>query len=154
MQEYINVRSKDEYESAAILFNEYAQWLGIDLEFQHFQEELKSLEKMYSSPGGGIILCKNGNDFIGCAAIRKMDNNMAELKRMYVQQQHQHKGIGKGLLERSLKMAKDGGYTIIRLDTLSTMSPAINLYRKYGFIEIAPYYYNPNPTAVYFEKLI
>ncbi len=154
MQEYIKVRSKDEYESAAILFNEYAQWLGIDLEFQHFQDELKSLEKMYSAPGGGIILCKNDNNFIGCVAIRKIDNTMAELKRMYVQQQHQHKGIGKGLLERSLKLAKECNYSIIRLDTLSNMLPAINLYRKYGFIEIAPYYHNPNLTAVYFEKKI
>jgi ribosomal protein S18 acetylase RimI-like enzyme len=71
---------------------------------------------------------------------------------MYVQPAHQHKGIGKILLEKSIALAQNCHYKFVRLDTLNYMTPAINLYKKYGFYEIAPYYHNPVATAVYFEK--
>ena len=152
MEDYINVQSKTEYEAAARLFSEYAQWLGIDLGFQHFDKELQELEKMYAAPTGGIILCRSSGNFVGSVAVRKFEGDMAELKRMYVQPAFQHRGIGKALLKRSLELAKEYKYNFIRLDTLSNMLPAINLYKKYGFYEIAPYYHNPNASAVYFEK--
>jgi putative acetyltransferase len=56
------------------------------------------------------------------------------------------------LLEKSIALAKTCKYNFIRLDTLNHMTPAINLYKKYGFYEIAAYYHNPVATAVYFEK--
>ena len=152
MPEYIIVKSKDEYKAAAILFAEYANWLGIDLSFQHFEEELKSLEQMYAAIYGGIILCKEDNEFIGCVAIRKFADNIAELKRMYVQPACQQRGIGKALMERSIKLAADCGYKKIVLDTLNDMTAAIQLYKQYGFEEIPAYYHNPNATVVYFEK--
>jgi putative acetyltransferase len=107
---------------------------------------------MYNAADGGIILCKENDDFIGCVAIRRSAAHIAELKRMYVQPAHQHKGIGKHLLEQSLELAKTLNYECIRLDTLNHMTPAINLYKKYGFYEIPAYYHNPVSTAVYFEK--
>jgi len=152
MPEYLIVQNDAEYKAAAALFKEYAAWLGIDLGFQHFAEELENLKAMYNTADGGIILCKEQNDFIGCVAIRRSAENIAELKRMYVQPAQQHKGIGKDLLERSLELAKSLNYACIRLDTLNHMTPAINLYKKYGFYEIPAYYHNPVSTAVYFEK--
>ncbi len=106
---------------------------------------------MYNANDGGIILCKEANEFIACVAIRKNEEGIAELKRMYVQPANQHKGIGKYLLEKAIALAKKCNYKFIRLDTLSNMTPAINLYKKYGFYEIAAYYHNPVATAVYFE---
>jgi carbonic anhydrase len=152
MSEYIHVVSAKEYEAAAILFKEYANWLNIDLGFQKFEAELEGLENMYAEPFGGIILCKAENDFIGCIAIRKIDEETAELKRMYVKPAFQKSGVGSNLLNRALALAKNFGYKKIRLDTLSNMLPAIELYKKNGFYEIPAYYYNPENTAVYFEK--
>lgn len=152
MCDYIIVAKDEEYKAASILFKEYAAWLNIDLGFQQFEKELESLKTMYKAADGGIILCKEGNSFIACVAIRRITANTAELKRMYVQPAHQHKGIGKTLLEKSITMATSSKYEYIRLDTLNHMLPAINLYKKYGFYEIAPYYHNPISTAVYFEK--
>lgn len=154
MPEYLLADSDDTYSAAAILFAEYAAWLAIDLSFQHFDEELTSLKKMYAPPFGGIILCRKENKYIACVAIRKLDNETAELKRMFVQPAYQQKGIGKVLMNRSIDMARQCRYMRIRLDTLNYMSAAINLYKKSGFIEIAPYYYNPNSTAVYFELIL
>ena len=152
MHEYILVTNEEEYKSAGTLFKEYADWLHIDLGFQNFSEELLQLKSMYGPPSGGIILVKNENNFIGCIAIRKKDAAVAELKRMYVKPTSQGLGIGKMLLEKALALAKNCGYKKIRLDTLSNMTPAINLYKQYGFYEIPAYYHNPEKTAVYLEK--
>ena len=151
MPEYILAGTDEAYKAAAKLFSEYAAWLDIDLCFQHFDEELATLEKMYAPPYGGIILCKENNEYIACVALRKISDDTAELKRMFVQEAHQQKGIGNELMIRSLKLARQSGYKMIRLDTLGHMRPAINLYKKFGFRETSPYYHNPHSTAVYFE---
>ena len=141
----------DEYDNAALLFKDYAAWLSIDLGFQHFEEELKGLKAMYAIPQGGIMLCKIENEFIARVAMRKIKNDTVELKRMFVKPAFLRQGIGKVLLEKMIKLAKAAHYSCIRLDTLSYMTPAINLYKQYGFYEIPAYYHNPNATAVYFE---
>ncbi|MEP7163061.1 MAG: GNAT family N-acetyltransferase [Ferruginibacter sp.] len=154
MPEFIHVRTEKEYNTAASLFREYAAWLNIDLSFQKFTEELQDLQKMYAPPEGGIILSKNEQLFSGCIAIRKIDEVIAELKRMYVKPVFQHRGIGTGLLNEAILLAEKYGYKKIRLDTLSNMMTAISLYKQNGFYEIQPYYFNPENTAVYFEKIL
>ena len=152
MPEFIYVTTEQDYAAAAILFNEYAGWLKIDLCFQHFSEELQQLATMYAPPSGGIILAKTENEFIGCVGIRKIETGIAELKRMYVKPAFHKRGIGKMLLEKALSLATTYNYEKIRLDTLSNMIPAISLYKQYGFYEIPAYYHNPEKTVVYFEK--
>lgn len=154
MTDYIIARPEKEYRTAALLFKEYAAWLNIDLKFQHFEKELQELRKMYAEPFGGIILCKIEKEFIACVAIRKIEENIAELKRMFVQPAYQHQRIGNALLEKAITLAKHLHYRSVRLDTLNYMMPAINLYKKYGFAQIEAYYNNPNTTVVYFELKI
>jgi len=154
MFEYILIETDAEYAEAAKLFTEYASWLNIDLGFQKFKEELTDLKSMYATPLGGIILCRNNQEFIASVAIRKIDTEIAELKRMYVKPAFQKRGIGKKLLEEAVLLASQSGYNKIRLDTLSNMTPAIDLYKRNGFYEIPAYYYNPESTAVYFEKTL
>ena len=154
MGEIIIANTESDYAEAAILFKEYAAWLNIDLGFQNFDEELLQLKEMYSHPNGAIILSKNENIFTGCVAVRKKENDIAELKRMFIKPAYRKEGIGALLLQKALAIAKDLQYKKIRLDTLSTMTPAINLYKRYGFYEIEPYYYNPEKNAIFFEKIL
>ncbi len=154
MFDYIHVQSEKEYIEAAKLFKEYAAWLKIDLSFQSFEEELKTLKTMYASPEGTIILCKTDNEYMASVAVRPKENGVAELKRMFVKPPYHHNGIGQTLLNKSLAFAKNAGYKKIWLDTLDTMIPAMMLYQKNGFYKIPPYYYNPEPSAVYFEKIL
>lgn len=149
---YIIATSDEDYSDAKKLFREYAALINIDLAFQKFEEELSGINIMYAAPTGGIILCKSEQMFVGCIAIRKLDDNVCELKRMYVNPNFQGKSIGKNLLEKALQLAKEYNYKLIRLDTLTQMLSAIHLYKQYGFYEIEPYYFNPNSTAVFFEK--
>ncbi|RYZ94175.1 MAG: GNAT family N-acetyltransferase [Sphingobacteriaceae bacterium] len=154
MPDLIFAQTTEEYAAAARLFKEYAGWLNIDLCFQNFDEELQQLDLMYALPTGGIILLKDDSDCIGCVGIRKREVATCEMKRMWIQPTQQGKGLGDRLLEGALELAANCGYQKIQLDTLNHMTPAINLYKKHGFYEIPAYYHNPDPRAVYFEKLI
>ena len=142
----------DEYTIAAKLFHEYAIWLNIDLTFQNFEKELKVMAQMYAPPSGSIFLYQHNDNFIGCVAVRKIDEHTAELKRMYVKESQRQAGVGQLLLDAAISFARSAGYHLMRLDTLSNMTPAMNLYKKNGFVEIPAYYFNPHDNAVYFEK--
>lgn len=152
MDKIIIANTDAEYAAASALFQEYAAWLGIDLCFQNFDEELLQLREMYGLPAGSILLYKEEGAFAGCVAIRDKGEGICELKRMYLRPEFQKRGIGKALLEKALALAKDLGYKKIRLDTLASMAPAINLYKAAGFYNIEAYYFNPESNAVYFEK--
>ena len=152
MIEYVLVDKEEQYQAAAGLFRQYANWLGIDLCFQGFEEELTMLDQMYGPPSGGIRLCRHEGNWVGSVAVRQIGDGVAELKRMYLLPAFQGRGIGKQLLNRALALASSIGYHTIRLDTLNHMTPAMNLYRSAGFYEIPAYYHNPEPAVVYFEK--
>ena len=154
MIQFYLAKTDDDYADARLLFKEYAEVLNIDLDFQQFDEELDGLKKMYAFPLGGIMLVKEESEIIACVAIRKISETVGELKRMYTKPAHQNKGIGKILLEKALQLAKECNYAVVKLDTLNYMLPAIHLYEQAGFYEIAAYYQNPIPTAIYFEKVL
>jgi putative acetyltransferase len=154
MIEYIHARSQDDFNTAAELFREYARDINIDLSFQNFEDEISGLSAMYAEPNGGIILCKQDVRYVGCIAIRRIDEEACELKRMYVRPSFRNKGVGKCLLEQALMLATKLKYKRVRLDTLNYMEPAIRLYEEFEFKRIQPYYFNPNGTAIFFEKML
>jgi ribosomal protein S18 acetylase RimI-like enzyme len=88
---------------------------------------------------------------IGCAGVREFEDGVGELKRMYIKDAYRGKGLGKTLLNQALSVAQALGYKKLRLDTVSSMKSAISLYESAGFYEIAPYRFNPNADAKYFE---
>ncbi len=146
------VHTQQEYQIAALLFKEYAQEIGIDLEFQNFQKELSDLKKQYAKPQGTIWLAYNEHeDAVGCVGIRKLEDSICELKRMYVRKEARGTGLGKSLMEKSIEIAIELGYQKMRLDTLSTMHSAIHLYKSVGFYEIESYRFNPFDEAKYYE---
>lgn len=148
----IEATTSEDFEKAVALFSEYAQWLNIDLCFQEFEKELTALSTMYSRPKGVLFLFEHNSESVACVGVRQIDENIAELKRMYVQPAYRRMGIAQDLLDASLAFAKSAGYAAIRLDTLDTMHSAMNLYEKNGFVKISAYYFNPEKNAVYYEK--
>ena len=72
------------------------------------------------------------------------------MKRLYVKPTHRRQGISKILAEYIIKEAGLIGYQRLVLDTLNTMTPAMNLYKSLGFAEIEAYYPNPLEGATYF----
>ena len=141
-----------EFDDARNLYQQYAASLDIYLSFQNFAAELSTLEAQYSAPEGAVILAYKDETPVGCVGIRKNAPGIAELKRMYVHPEYRRYKIGIKLLNMALETATELGYNTIRLDTLPTMIPAINLYRSVGFYDIPSYRFNPVDGAVYMEK--
>ena len=133
------------------LFLEYQEWLGIDLCFQDFDEELATLPGSYAPPRGFILVAIENGKIIGCAGIRPKTNTEAELKRLYVKPGYQGRGVGRRLFHAAMSKAQARGYASVVLDTLPTMKVARALYINYGFKEIAAYYENPEEGAEYYR---
>lgn len=133
------------------LFLEYQEWLGIDLCFQGFDQELATLPGCYAPPKGAILIAIIDKQIIGCVCVRPRTNSEAELKRLYVKPNHQGLGVGKKLLHLAMLKAQKIGYTSIALDTLPSMLAAKSLYEDYGFYIIPAYYKNPIEGAEYYR---
>lgn len=137
--------------AARQLFEEYAASLGISLCFQGFDEELVGLPGAYAPPGGRLLLACRGKESAGCVALRPLEPGTCEMKRLYVRPAYRTGGVGRLLAERVIHEAAMAGYRRMRLDTLPTMEAALQLYRRLGFREIAPYTTNPVEGAVFLE---
>jgi ribosomal protein S18 acetylase RimI-like enzyme len=153
--ELIQAALPEHIEQIRELFLEYAASLGFSLCFQSFDEELKSLPGLYAAPSGRLLLALYQRQAAGCVALRKLEENVCEMKRLYVRPAFRGKGLGRILVERTIDEARGIGYERMRLDTVSsTMQDAIALYRRMGFKEIAPYCENPIAGALYMELLL
>lgn len=149
---YIREAKISEMAMVKSLFLEYAAGLGVDLCFQGFEKELETLPSPYASPTGTILLAFHTNKPIGVVALKKWANTCCEMKRLYVIPEFRNEKVGEQLVLKLLDKAKELGYVSMKLDTLERLIPAVKLYRRLGFVEIAPYNVNPEADILYFEK--
>ncbi len=142
-------------EATRVIFQEYAASLKVDLCFQGFEDELKTLPGDYAEPRGALLLAWVDGALAGCCALRPLDgsdySNAAEMKRLYVRPPFRGLGLGRQLTEGILDAARKSGYSCVLLDTLDDMESARALYEDLGFVEIPPYYHNPYAGAHYLK---
>jgi ribosomal protein S18 acetylase RimI-like enzyme len=129
------------------LILEYAGATGLDLSFQGFGEEIRHLDTHYEA----IFLGRWNDQPAGCAALRRIDEAASEMKRLYVRPPFRGKDVGRALAVRVIDEARQRGYRRMLLDTLPTMTSAIALYQSLGFVDIAPYRYNPVEGTRYMQ---
>lgn len=151
MLEILKAHSGENLEQVWNLFEEYADSLGFDLDFQNFEKELTNLPGDYAQPSGCLLLAQYEGQPAGCVGLRAISSSICEMKRLYVKPQFRGLGIGRKLAEAIISGARRIGYARMRLDTIPSMQAARTLYTSLGFQEIDPYRYNPIEGAVFMQ---
>ncbi|MHC4260420.1 MAG: GNAT family N-acetyltransferase, partial [Planctomycetota bacterium] len=142
------VETDQDIESVRVLFAEYGDFLKKELReyadlpwlvqyHLDFEEETANLPDRYGGPKGCLLLASYEGQPAGCVAFGELSDGRCEMKRLFVREAYQRKGIGTVLCETLIACAKRSGYTYIRLAT--ALEPPKALYKSLGFREIPPY---------------
>lgn len=110
--------------------------------------DMDDLSGHYFDRGGLFLIALDDAQLIGSGALRKLDDETAELKRMWLAGNYQGRGIGFRILTHLFDFARQWGYTRVRLQTSREQTRAIGFYRRVGFYEIAPYAHEPDDVSM------
>lgn len=148
----------DHPEEILSLFTEYTHMLvshdpsfQIYLDIQHYADEIRDLEAKYGRPEGRLYLALWEGEAAGCIALRRLDEQRCEMKRLYVRPAFRGHRIGDALVDRVIGDARAIGYRHMLLDTLPFLESAIHMYQKRGFYEIPCYNDSPVATTIFMQ---
>ncbi len=148
------VRTPDDLAATITLFRAYANSLPIDLGYQDFEGEMAVMPGKYAPPGGELLLARgSGGTATGCVGLRPISpDGCCEMKRLYVAPGGRGQRLGERLVDAVIEAAERIGYREMRLDTLPSMTAAIALYRKFGFVPMEAYYDTPIRGTVFMRR--
>ena len=138
-------RFPDDQESVQAIFREYVQSPQADLGFQNYETEFANLPGAYAQPQGCVMLVQRNQTVVGCAALRQIDPDTCELKRVYLRPDVRGNQNGKRLVLSMINQARAIGYQRICLDVLPEFQTAQRLYENLGFTDASPVSFNPVP---------
>jgi putative acetyltransferase len=103
-------------------------------------KDLNDIENSYQSNNGffGVVIQREANLIVGCFGLFPLNENTCELRKMYLLKETRGKGLGKFILDTAIQTAREKHYKKIILETISVLTTAIFLYKRYGFKEIKP----------------
>jgi ribosomal protein S18 acetylase RimI-like enzyme len=154
MAPMITVAAEGDLSEVRELFLEYAASLEVDLAYQDFPREVAGLPGDYAPPGGCLLIARDGGAAIGCVAVRPIDEDRCEMKRLYVRPVGRGSGLGRQLTEAAIAFGRAAGFRAMRLDTLPAMAAAQSLYRELGFQIIPAYRSSPVAGNLYMELVL
>ncbi|GAB2475988.1 GNAT family N-acetyltransferase [Comamonas humi] len=140
-----SARIPDDLPEVVSIFREYVLSPTADLGFQDYETEFAALPGKYAEPQGRLLLAWLGGQVVGCAALRRVDEQRCELKRVYVRPAARGHQAGRQLVERMLQEARAAGYRRMCLDVLPEFTAARALYASLGFVPAEPVSHNPVP---------
>jgi putative acetyltransferase len=111
--------------------------------------DMDNIQQSYFNNGGIFLVMTDADEIIGTGAIRKFDDEICELKRLWLLFEYQGKGLGYRMMQELLSIAREKGYQRIRLETdPEYQSRALDFYRRLGFYEIPRYSDNEDDIAM------
>jgi GNAT superfamily N-acetyltransferase len=102
------------------------------------EQDIKMIDK-FLPPNGRLILAFIDNKPCGIGCLKSINEEIGEIKRMYVNPSFRKIGAGRAILQSLLNAAKETGYKKVRLDSPKFMEAAHSLYRSFGFKDISAY---------------
>jgi ribosomal protein S18 acetylase RimI-like enzyme len=147
--------SEIEFEQAASLMREFMSWtrtrfnempevVAAYYDSDAWERELADLGNQYARPNGGVLLAFDGSDAVGCIALKRHSTTICEMKRLFVHEHTQRKGLGRALCASVISLGRSLNYEFMRLETGDLQTEAQALYRSLGFYEIATYNLHPS----------
>jgi putative acetyltransferase len=144
------------------LLQEYRDWLSdhseavagsnsVPIGLRQMDELIANLPGEYGPPRGEVILAFDPKGLAACGALRELESRIGEIKRVYVRADHRGPGFGPRLTTSLLDRARALGFDRVRVDTLPSMTGAIQFYQEMGFKPIPAYWEHPVPGALFFE---
>jgi len=123
--------------------------------FGHAPDEfgdMDSISSQYAKPSGIFLVLMGNERVVGTGAIRRLDEQTCELKRMWFLPAYRGKGYGTRMSERLFEFARAAGYQRVRLDTSPLLEVANRLYQRLGFHPVERY--NDGPGTIFMEKCL
>jgi len=130
------------------LWTDYLTW-GNDTMQMHYgvhphnpkeqvEQDIQMIDK-FLPPNGRLILAFAENKPCGIGCLKSINEDIGEIKRMYVDPSFRKIGAGRAILQALLRGAQQTGYKKVRLDSAKFMEAAHSLYRSFGFRDIPVY---------------
>jgi len=141
------VESDEDKQQAGALIREYLEWLndcvqrdyGIEFDVEAMlASDLSDPDKFYP-PDGRFYLAQYRGDIAGVGCLKKLEEGVGEIQRMYVPPSFRGKSVGRGILNRLIEDARSIGYRRLKLESLEFLKAAHSLYRSVRFHEVDPY---------------
>jgi N-acetylglutamate synthase-like GNAT family acetyltransferase len=129
------LREATNADSAAVwsLISSVLRSYGITTNQQTTDRDLDDIDANYWSRKGAFFVLLKGEEIIGTVALHHETDAICELCRMYLAPQYRGQGLGRRLLEHSVREAKERGFKEMCLKTASVLVEAISLYKRAGF---------------------
>ena len=128
-------KDRNDVEVVKELFKEYSQIKGAESCFVSFDKELADLDGYYK--GGALLLGSEDGTPVGSIAIRKIDDDTCEAKRLFIKSEFRGKGYARVMLNAMLDMAKELGFKEVTFTTKpEVMKVGYELYKRMGFEEV------------------
>ena len=109
------------------------------LENENELQDVDDFQQAYNENHGLFLAVLDDGKLVGTGAIKKMDETIAELKRLWLLEEYHGQKIGYQVVLRLLDFARAQGYKKVRLQTGSQQTRALQFYKRFGFYEIPRY---------------
>ena len=130
------IRECDDYEAAKELILEYSKIKGAEACFVSLDKELSDLEGFYKD--GALLLGYEDNEPVATIAIKKIDNDSAEAKRLYIKPEYRGNGYARQMLNAMLDRCRKLNFKEVRFTTKpEVMSIGYSLYKRLGYEELS-----------------
>ena len=131
----VSARNIDSKEIKVVIYSILSEY-GLKEDEDKTDSDLNNIQKYYTDNNGFFGKILINDKIVGTIGLLKLNEDICELRKMYLLKEHRGKGLGKILMDIIIKKAKEKKYKKIELETASVLQEAIGLYKKYGFREI------------------
>ena len=120
--------------------------------------DVEDFQHVYLENGGTFLVIRDGAAIIGTGALRRLEEGVGEIKRLWLLPQYHGQGLGYRMMQALIAVAREKGYTRLLLQTSPFYQPrAFAFYRQLGFYELPRYEVTPyedDPYEVGMEMIL